>query len=66
MCETCRGNAYLASAPTTTELASNRERHSFLLRCGVCGELFEDVPEARRGPRPVTEQEARELFPGAL
>ena len=66
MCATCRMNWHLASEPTTSRLASNYERHSFLLRCGVCGQLYEWEGETRQAPTPLTAEEARALFPGAV
>jgi hypothetical protein len=48
-----------------TELAKDFERHALLLRCPQCGTLYEIFPEERGVPQAITEDEARQRFPGA-
>lgn len=48
----------------TEPLAWDLVRHSQLLECPGCGQLFDCIPEGRKAPVPLTADEAREGYPG--
>jgi hypothetical protein len=49
-----------------TQISSNEERRTILLRCPRCGALYENTPAGTDRMRRLTPEEARELFPGAI
>ena len=61
MCATCADSwgVYFKSEP----LASNADRHSLLLRCADCGQLFRFYPEERHPPEPISLELAKSEFP---
>lgn len=47
-------------------LADDYERHDALFRCPNCGTFYEIFPEVKQPATELTEEEARQRFPGAL
>jgi hypothetical protein len=66
VCELCSYSWDLFLSHKYVELANNTERHSFMVKCDQCGDLYDVIPEERRPPARLTIEEARNLYPGAL
>lgn len=66
MCPTCKRNWYVMGEPTSREIARDDTRHSFLVQCGVCAQYFDEQAETRKLPTPLTREQARALYPGAV
>ena len=65
MCPTCDGNFSLMWEPTTIEVATTAGP-GVLLQCGVCSQYFDFAPLDRKPPQPLTRDEARSRYPGAV
>jgi len=48
-----------------TQIGSNEERGTILIRCPRCGALYENAPAGADVTRRLTEEDARESFPEA-
>src|SRR5215471_11155622 len=60
-CEGSRRGAYSGKWPPAERIGVHPDGPTFLQRCSVCGSYWE---LALRTARPITEKEARELYPG--
>lgn len=66
MCPVCEGNHMLYTLRTTIEVADDPSRWMVLLQCGVCRQYFDYAPTDRQLPEPLTRDEARTRYPGAV
>jgi len=62
-CERCREGAYGGTWPPPARIAVNPEGPAFLHRCEICGTYWDfDL----RFADPITEMQARNLYPAAF
>jgi hypothetical protein len=66
VCPTCERNWYVMGEPTSVEVAIDVPRHSFLVQCGLCLQYFDEYAEGRKLPTPLTREQARQMYPGAV
>jgi len=67
-CDVCRDGYefYLHHQQRAIELAKDFDAHAVLLRCESCNALWNVYPEDRTPLEELSEDEARQRFPGAL
>lgn len=67
-CATCADPEalYLHGTRLADTVAHSDERHSTLVRCRDCDQLFDVMPEERSAPTAITERAARAIYSGAL
>jgi hypothetical protein len=63
-CDFCRDD-HDRLLGSVTRIASNDERQRVLLRCPLCGALYENSPHGTDQTTRVSSEEARRLYPDA-